>query len=80
MIEKLHSRHSIDLPAEGWRPARGLLAVWVTIAVLFVILPLLLALYATARYATMGIVLGVGALLLVWILWSIRGKPGYARK
>jgi len=80
MLEKLRSRHSIDLPAEGFRRSTGLLVTIGGIALLFVVLPLLVALYATARYYTLGIVVGVAALLLVWIAWGVIGKPGYARK
>lgn len=80
MLEKLRSRHSIDLPAEGWKRSNGLLTVLGGIAVLFVIIPLLIALYATARYYTLGIVLGVAALVLALLVGAIRGKPGHARR
>ena len=79
MLEKLRSRHSIDLPAEGWRPARGMVVVWGGLAVLFLLVPLLLTLYAGARLLPMGIVAGVGALLLAWLVGTIRGKPGARR-
>jgi hypothetical protein len=80
MLEKLRSRHSIDLPAEGFRRSNGLFVAIGGIALLFVLIPLLLALYAVARTATIGIAIGVAALLLVWIVWGAIGKPGYARK
>ena len=79
MLEKLRSRHSIDLPAEGWRRSRGLLVVWGGIAVLFLLIPLALALYAGAKLVPLGIVAAFAALILVWIVGAIRGKPGARR-
>ena len=79
MLEKLRSRHSIDLPAEGWRRSRGLFVVWGGIAFLFVLVPLLLALYAGARLLPVGIVAAFGALLLALLVGAVRGKPGARR-
>ncbi|MFA5862582.1 MAG: hypothetical protein WDA16_12900 [Candidatus Thermoplasmatota archaeon] len=80
MIEKLRSRRSIDLPAEGWKNSRRLLAVLGGLAALFVILPLALALYGGARDHALGIVLGVSALVLALVVGAALGKPGHARR
>ena len=79
MLEKLRSRHSIDLPAEGWRPSRLLFVVWGGIAFLFVLAPLLLALYAGAKAVPVAIAVAFGALLLALLVGAIRGKPGARR-
>lgn len=79
MLEKLRSRHSIDLPAEGFGRSHGLLFVWGGIAALFVALPLALTFYAGARILPYAIGTAAGALILVWLGGAIRGKPGSRR-
>ena len=82
MLEKLRSRHPIDLPAEEWGTSRGLLGALGTLALLFVLLPLLAALYAAVRTRSLllGVGAAIGALLVVLLLLGMRGKPGHARK
>lgn len=80
MLEKLRSRHPIDVPAENWGRRRGFLVVMGGLATLFVILPLLGALYAGALDAPYAIAAAVGALVLVLLLAGARGKPGHQRR
>lgn len=89
MIEKLRSRHPIDVPAEGFRASRGLFTVIGGIAALFVLLPLGLALLlgvidVNARVLRIPVVLAIVAagatLVLVLLVGALRGKPGHARR
>lgn len=82
MLEKLRSRHPIDLPAEEWRRSRGLLGTLGAIALLFVLLPLGAALYSAVRDRNLllGIGAAVGALVLVVLVAGARGKPGARRR
>jgi hypothetical protein len=87
MLQKLRSRHSIDLPAETWGRRRPTLAILGIIAIVFLFVPLLLALIsgiysdgAVQVTRFQGIAAGVGLLLLVLIVGALRGKPGWARK
>lgn len=80
MLEKLRSRHPIDVPAEEWGRRRGFLVILGGIAALFVLLPLAGAAYAGAFRAPYAIAAGVGALVLVLVLGAVRGKTGHARR
>jgi hypothetical protein len=86
MLQKLRSRHTIDLPAESWGRRRPTLAILGLIAVLFLLIPLLVALvsgfYDGGAQVTRaeGIAAGVGLLLLALIVGGLRGKPGWSRK
>lgn len=79
MLEKLRSRHSIDLPAEGFGRSKFLFLVWGGIAGLFIGLPLALAAYAGARLLPLAIGAAVGVLVLLWVAGAVRGKPGSRR-
>lgn len=83
MLQKLRSRHPVDLPDRFGRK-RGILAILGGLAVLFVIIPFLLS--PLAAYLRMGLVptaLGIGAAVLVLVLvlgfGAARGKPGWDR-
>lgn len=86
MLQKLRSRHSIDLPVERWGRRRPTLAIIGLIAVLFLVVPLLLALlsgfYDGGLQVTRAkaIAAGIGLLLLVLIVGGLRGKPGWNRR
>lgn len=80
MIEKLRSRHPIDLPTKGFGLSRGLFVIWGGIASLFVLLPLAFALKNGALDVPLGIAIAFGALLLMLLFGAVRGKPGHARK
>ena len=89
MIEKLRSRHPVDVPAEGFRTSRGLLTVIGGLAALFVLLPLGLALLLgvidiNARVLRVPVVLAIVAagatFILVLLVGAVRGKPGHARR
>ena len=83
MLQKLRSRHAIDLPYSGFGMKKGILAVLGGILVLFVLLPLALsplaALSQSVPKAAIAIAAGFGALLLVLLLAGIRGKFGWQR-
>lgn len=83
MLQRLRSRHPIDLPAGKWGHAKPILAVLGTLAVLFVVLPLLLsplvAAGASFRRALFLIAAGVGTLVLVLLITGVRGKFGWQR-
>lgn len=85
MLRKLRSREHLDLPTDGWKRRRPTLAILGLIAVLFLFVPLVLALvngvYDGGVQVTRaeGIAAGVGTLLLVLIVLSIKGKPGWER-
>ncbi|MEA3201491.1 MAG: hypothetical protein QOE90_2919 [Thermoplasmata archaeon] len=82
MLQKLRSRHSIDLPVERWGRRRPTLAIIGILAVVFLLLPLLIALISGAARVTRaeGIAAAVGLLLLVLIVGALRGKPGWNRR
>ena len=86
MLQKLRSRHDIDLPYEGFGRRRPTLAILGLIAVAFLFVPLLLALVSgfwrdgSVHVSTaQGIAAGVGALLLVIIVATLVGKTGHDR-
>ena len=79
MLEKLRSRHSIDLPAEGFGRSKGLFVVWGGIAFLFIGVPLLLAFVKGALLIPLAVAAAIGAFLLAWLVGAIRGKPGSRR-
>lgn len=86
MLQKLRTRHPIDLPAEGWSRRRLFLAVLGGIAVLAVLIPLLLSLASAGLSAVRGttsvplaVGVGVGLLVLVLLVAGARGKPGWDR-
>ena len=78
MLQKLRSRHAIDLPAERWGRRRPTLAILGLIALFFVLVPFLLSLGGAGRLL-LGVAAGVGALLLVILLYGLKGKPGWDR-
>lgn len=82
MLEKLRSRHPIDLPVESWGRSRGLLGTLGTILVLVVLLPLLgVAYYAVMnRNVLAGVLAAVSALVLVVLAGSARGKSAHRRR
>ena len=86
MLQKLRSRHPVDLPSGAWGRKKGILAVLGGIAFLFLLVPLLLALVGglldgrrVDREAALAIAAMAGFLLLVLIVAGIRGKPGWDR-
>lgn len=79
MLQKLRSRQPIDVPAENWGRRRPTLAILGTIATLFVLIPLVMALLGGGRVAPLPIAAGVGILLVVLIVTGLRGKPGWNR-
>lgn len=90
MLQKLRSRHPIDLPAEGFGHKKGILAVLGGIAVLFVLVPFLLsplaALYRGMRAESgvlpvgIAIAAGLAVLALVLLVGAARGKTGWNRR
>lgn len=83
MLQKLRSRHPVDLPYGTWGRKRAILAVLGGIAVLFVVIPFLLsplvALNAGARKAVVLVAAGFGTLFLVLLVGGARGKFGWQR-
>ena len=83
MLQKLRSRHPIDLPQGHWTHKRGILMVLGGTAVLFVLLPFalspLVALSESSRKAMLAVAAGVGTLLLVLFVGGLRGKFGWDR-
>ena len=84
MLQKLRSRHTIDLPAEGFGRKRGILAVLGGLFALFVAIPFLLSPIASllrlgATFTVVAVGAAVAALLFVLIVTGIRGKPGWNR-
>lgn len=84
MLQKLRSRHPVDLPAEGFGRKRGILAILGGLAVVFVIIPFLvspLASLLNLGVAATGIAIGAAfvALALVLGFGAARGKPGWNR-
>jgi hypothetical protein len=83
MLQKLRSRHPIDLPRGHWAHKRKFLGVLGILAVLFVIVPLLLsplvALSASVPRVAIAVAAGVGTLVLVLLVGGVRGKTGWDR-
>lgn len=86
MLQKLRTRHPIDVPAEGFGRRSSFLAILGVLAVLFVLLPLVLSLAGglyndgrVNRAAAIAVGAGLAALLLAILVGAIRGKPGHKR-
>lgn len=86
MLEKLRTRHPIDIPAEDWGRRKPILAILGGIAVLFLFVPLLMSLAGALLDGNgldlPGIVLvaaGFGVLLLALLIYGARGKVGHDR-
>lgn len=83
MLQKLRSRHPVDVPAEGFGTKKGILAVLGGLLLLFVLVPLLLALVA-ALGLDRGVLLAIGVafalVVVVLALGAARGKPGWERR
>lgn len=83
MLQKLRSRHGVDLPYSGFGTKKGILAVLGGLLVLFVLIPLalspLVALRASVPRAAIAIAAGMGLLVLVLLVAGIRGKYGWQR-
>jgi len=83
MLQKLRSRHAIDLPYDGFGRKKGILAILGGIAALFVLLPLALsplaALAESSRRALILVAAGMGTLVFVLLVAGIRGKYGWKR-
>lgn len=78
MLQKLRSRHGIDLPIDGWKRSNGLLVVIGGLAFLAVLLPAAVALIQGALTWATGVLIGMGTLVLVFLLMGAMGvKPGY---
>jgi hypothetical protein len=89
MIEKLRSRHPVDVPAEGFQRSTGLLTVIGGIAALFVLLPLGLALLfgvvdVNARVLRIPVIAAIvvagATFVLALLVGATRGKPHHARR
>lgn len=87
MIEKLRSRHPIDLPAERWRFNWILFLILGGIAGLFLFLPLGLAFAGPVGLALLerdlalpiAIVLAGGTFVSALVAGAVLGKPGHRR-
>ena len=91
MLQKLRSRHPIDLPAEGWQRRRKFLGIMGTLVVLALLVPLAVTfLGPLAREALQGdrkgltqvvvsLGVGLGVLALVLLFYGVKGKPGHDR-
>lgn len=86
MLRKLRSREPLDLPVQGYRHVKPLVAVLGGVAVLFLIAPFGASLAAGLtdeggldRAGAIAVAAGVGTLLLVLLLFGIRGKTGWNR-
>lgn len=86
MLQKLRTRHPIDLPAEGWSRRRLFLAVLGGIAVLALVVPFLLSILSAglsgargSMSAPLAVGVGMGVLVLVLLVYGARGKPGWDR-
>lgn len=87
MLQKLRSRHPIDLPVDGYGRKRGILAVMGGLAVLFLFVPLVVSLLGgLARGGTIdvnagtAVAAGVGLLVLVVLVGGLIGKVGADRR
>lgn len=79
MLQKLRSRHPVDVPAEKWGRRRPTLAILGTIAVLFVLLPIVISFLGGGSVAPLPVAAGIGILLVVLVIAGARGKPGHDR-
>lgn len=91
MLQKLRSRHPIDLPAERWGRRRAFLVILGGLAVLALLVPLALAFLGPPARAAMrgdsdGLVsfvvragVGLGVLAVVLLVYAAKGKPGHDR-
>jgi hypothetical protein len=83
MLQKLRSRHPVDLPYGTWGRKRGILTILGGLAVLFVVIPLVLSplvqLGASTRKAVVLVGAGVFMLLFALLMGAIRGKTGWDR-
>jgi len=83
MLQRLRSRHPIDLPRGAWQRKKGILAILGGTAVMFVLIPLalspLVALSESARKALILLAAGLGTLLFVLFIGGVRGKFGWDR-
>lgn len=79
MLQKLRSRHPVDLPVEGFGRSGALVAIIGGLAVLAVIVPLVLAVAEGALTWAVGVAIGVGTIVVVFLLLGLtRMKAGYA--
>lgn len=83
MLEKLRSRHPIDLPDGAWGQKKGILTILGGIAVLFVIVPLLLSPLAALSVSVLPVLIAIGAgfgtLFVALLFGAARGKFGWQR-
>lgn len=83
MLQKLRSRHGVDLPYSGFGTKKGILAVLGGLAALFVVIPFLLSPLAAAdesvRKAAILMAAGLGTLVFVLLVAGIKGKFGWQR-
>ena len=86
MLEKLRSRHPVDVPADEWGRRKLFVVVLGGLAVLFVLVPLAVSLLAGLtwggginRRAVIAVAAGFGFLVLVLVAGALRGKPGWER-
>lgn len=90
MLQKLRSRHPIDLPTEGFGHKKAILAVLGGIAVLFVFIPFLLSPLAAllgglqaggdgVSRVVVVIAAGFATLFFVLLVGALRGKRGHDR-
>lgn len=83
MLQRLRSRHAIDLPFGGFSLKKGILVILGGIAALFVVLPFLLSplvsLSARSRRTVIAIGASFAVLILVLLVAGIRGKFGWQR-
>lgn len=86
MLQKLRSRHPIDLPTEGFGRRRPTVAILGGILFLFLLVPFLVSPLAavyrgmvageSVPHSALGIVVAWALLVVVLIVAGIRGKPG----
>lgn len=83
MLQKLRSRHAIDLPFAGFGIKKGIFLILGGIAALFVLMPLGLSPLAALSESVVGTIVAIGAgfgiLVLVLVVAGIRGKYGWQR-
>lgn len=83
MLQKLRSRHPIDLPFGAWGRKKAILVVLGGLTALFMLLPLaasaLVALGDSVVRAAILVGAGVGTLLVVLAIAGMKGKHGWQR-
>lgn len=79
MLQKLRTRHPIDLPAEKWGRRGPTLAILGGIFLLAVLLPLILAFVGGLLTAPVALGVGLAVLFVVLLVGGARGKPGWNR-